>query len=180
MAAKVGADWRRVAEECAMPSEVEVIDAAAWEALQRLARRGLVPALAAVVQSGPDGSAAAEARRRERAATLMEEARRKLKMAGVLRIGGFAVEALAPVREAVEIGIRATAIAHALLAEDEQSAVPESLLRGDLLARAFVRDEDVNLVARQRANGVNTTDTREVEGFIEEGGALVRRLAEQM
>jgi stage V sporulation protein SpoVS len=109
----------------------------------------------------------------------MEEARRKLKMAGVLRSGGFAVEALGPAHEAVEIGIRATAIAHALLAEDDQSAVPESLLRGDLLARAFVRDEDVDLVTRLRASDVNTTDPREVEALMEKDGALVRRLAEQ-
>lgn len=111
---------------------------------------------------------------------MMEEARRKVKMAEVLRSGGFAVEALAPAHEAVEICIRATAIAHGLLAEDDQSAVPESLLRGDLLARAFVRDADVNLVARLRANGVNTTDTREAEAFIEQDAALVRHLAEQI
>ncbi len=180
LAAKVAADWQQVAKECAMPSAVEVIDVAAWEALQRLARRGLVPALAVAVQSGSDGSAAAEARRRERATRLMEEARRKLKMAGVLRSGGFAVEALGPAREAVEIGIRATAIARALLAENEQSVVPESLLRGDLLARAFVNDGDVNLVVRLRANGVAATDTREAEALIDGSGVLVSRLAEQM
>ena len=180
MAAKVAADWQQVAKECAMPSEVEVIDSAVWEALQRLARRGLVPALAAVVQPGPDGSAEAEARRRERATQLMEEARRKLKMAEVLRSGGFVVEALVPAREAVEIGVRATAIVHALLADDDQSTVPESLLRGDLVARACVRDDDVNLVVRLRGNGAASTDTEAAEALIDQSGALLHRLVEQI
>jgi len=180
MVAQVAADWQRVAEECAMPSAVEVIDTPTWETLQRLARRGLVPALAVAQQAGPDGGVEAEAHRRECAARLMEEAKRKVKMAGVLRGGGFAVEALAPAREAVEIGVRATAIFHALLAEDDQGAVPESLLRGDLLARAFIHDEDVNLVVRSRGNGVAAMEPRDMEALIDSSSALVGRLAEQI
>jgi hypothetical protein len=76
--------------------------------------------------------------------------------------------------------VRATAIAHALFAEDEQDLVAESLLRGDLLARAFIHDQDVNLIMRLRGNGVALTEAREVEGLIGSSSALVGRLAEQM
>jgi hypothetical protein len=178
IAAKVTADWQRVAAECAMPIAAEVIDAPAWEALQRLARRGLVPALK--VESRPDGDAAAEGQRRRHARQLMEGAQRKLKMAEVLRAGGFAVEAMAPAREGVETAIRAAAIGGGLLGADDDAPVPESLLRGELLARAFMRDQDVTLVTRLRANGAAAADTGEAEALIDDSSALLRRLAAQM
>jgi hypothetical protein len=178
--AKVAAAWQSVAAQCAMPAAAEVIDAATWEVLQRLARRGLVPALASAVEVRPDGSSEAEARRRERAGRLMDEARRKVKMAEVLRAGGFAAEAIAPAHDAVEIAMRAAAIANALLAEDEEAPVTESLLRGDLLARAYIADEDVHLVACLRRNGAAATPAGEADALLDDSSALVRRLAEQI
>src|SRR5439155_10723792 len=58
----ITARWPELATPASLPASVEVIDAATWEALQRLARRGLLPAL--TVPAEPDGGPEAEDRRR--------------------------------------------------------------------------------------------------------------------
>src|SRR5438309_1293661 len=71
----IAARWPEVATPASVPAGVEVIDASTWEAIQRLARRGLLPALAG--PSAPDASPEAEERRRMRAAALLRSAERK-------------------------------------------------------------------------------------------------------
>jgi hypothetical protein len=172
--ASIASRWKGLAASASLPAAVEVVDAASWEALQRLARRGLIPALA--VPSEPDGSPQAEARRLERAQELLGGAQRKLEMAGVLRAGGFAAEAVAPAREAVDLALAAVAIRHALAPEDDCGAVPETLLGGELLVRSFVGRPDVDLVRRLRAGG--DSEVTDADAMLDQSRALLHRLAD--
>jgi hypothetical protein len=176
--ARVTAEWPQFAQHCSLPIEAEVIDASTWETLQRLARRGLVPALRPELL--PDRDPAAEARRRARARELMDAARRKMGMAELLRGGGFAIEALAPARDAVDIGVRAAAIGHALVPADDDACVSEALLRGELLARAVLRNEHVDAVLglRQAGEGASLADTEHGGKLIEHGAALLRHVGD--
>src|SRR5207247_8976691 len=83
----ITARWPELATPASLPASVEVIDAATWEALQRLARRGLLPAL--TVPAEPDGGPEAEDRRRTHAAEPPRGAARKREMSGVPRPGGL-------------------------------------------------------------------------------------------
>ncbi len=168
----IAACWPELATPASAPVAVEVIDAATWEAVQRLARRGLLPALA--VPSEPDGSPEAEERRRTRAADLLRSAERKREMSGVLCAGGFVAEAAAPARDAVELALAAVAIRHALVPDGDGGPLPESLLCGPMLVRAFVDGADVDLVRRLRA-GAEAPDP---DALVEQSGTLLRRLAD--
>ncbi len=132
-----------------MPAAVEVVDTATWEAVQHLARRGLLPTLA--VPSQADGSPEAEERRQTRAAELLRGAERKREMSGVPCAGGFVAEAAAPARDAVELALSAVAVRHALVPDRGGAPVPESLLCGPMVARSFIDGGDVDLVRRLRA-----------------------------
>jgi hypothetical protein len=112
---------------------------------------------------------------------ILDEAQRKLKMADVLHAGGFAVEAVTPARDAMETALRAAAVANVLLAEDEDAPVPESLLRGELLARAIVCAEDVTHVMqfRQAGSGMAKED-QPAEELLNSSRAVVERLSESI
>jgi hypothetical protein len=168
----IAARWAELATPGSVPAGVEVIDAATWEAVQRLARRGLLPALAA--PSEPDGIPEAEERRRTRAAELLRRAERKREMSGVLCAGGFVAEAAAPARDAVEIALAALAIRHSLVPESDGGPLPESLICGPMLVRSFVDGSDVDLIRRLRA-GAEAPDP---DALVEQSGALLRRLAD--
>jgi hypothetical protein len=168
----IAARWPEVAAPTALPAGVEVIDATTWEALQRLARRGLLPALA--LPSEPDRSPEAEERRRTRAAELLRSAERKREMSGVLSAGGFVAEAAAPAHDAVELALAAVAVRHGLAPEDDGAPLPESLPCGPMLVRSFVDGSDLDLVRRLRA-GAEAPDPH---ALVEQGGALLRRLAD--
>jgi hypothetical protein len=166
------ARWRDVAPPAAAPPAIEILDAASWEAVQRLARRGLLPALAVPCET--DRSPEAEARRRTRAAELLRSAERKREMSGVLCAGGFVAEAAAPAREAVELALAAVAVGHALVPDDDGGPLPESLLCGPMLVRSFVDGGDVDLVRRLRADA----EAPDPHALVEQSGALLRRLAD--
>ena len=168
----ITARWPELATPASVPAGVEVIDAATWEALQRLARRGLLPALAVPVE--PDGSLEAEDRRRTHAAELLRSAKRKREMSGVLCAGGFVAEAAAPAHDAVELALAAVAVRHALAADADGAPLPESLLCGPMLLRSFVGQADVDLIRRLRA-GAEAPDPH---ALVEQSSALLRRLAD--
>lgn len=168
----IAARWPELVTPASVPAAVEVIDAATWEAVQRLARRGLLSALA--VPSEPDGSPEAEERRWTRAAELLRSAERKREMSGVLCAGGFIAEAAAPAGDAVELALAAVAIRHALVPDGAGRPLPESLLCGPMLVRSFLDGADVDLVRRLRAGAVPP----DPGALVEESGALLRRLAE--
>jgi len=138
-----------------------------------LARRGLLSALA--VPAEPDGGPEAEERRRTRAEDLLRSAERKREMTGVLCAGGFVAEAAAPAHDAVDLALAAVAVRHALAPEGDGGPLPESLLCGPMLVRAFVDGADVDLVRRLRAcAGAEAPDPR---ALLEQSGALLRRRA---
>jgi len=168
----ITARWPELATPASLPASVEVIDAATWEALQRLARRGLLPAL--TVPAEPDGGPEAEDRRRTHAAELLRGAARKREMSGVLCAGGFVAEASAPAHDAVELALAAVAVRHALAADTDGVPLPESLLCGPMLVRSFVGQADVDLIRRLRA-GAEAPDPH---ALVEQSGALLRRLAD--
>ena len=95
-------------------------------------------------------------------------------MSGVLCAGGFAAEAAAPARDAVELALAAVAVRHALAPDGDGGPVPESLLCGPMLVRSFVDGADVDLVRRLRA-GIEAPDP---DALVEQSGALLRRLAD--
>ncbi|HMC32939.1 MAG TPA: C-terminal helicase domain-containing protein, partial [Myxococcales bacterium] len=168
----IAARWPEVATLASVPAGVEVIDASTWEAVQRLARRGLLPALAG--PSAPDASPEAEERRRMRAAELLRSAERKREMSGVLCAGGFAAEAAAPALDAVELALAAVAVRHALAPDGDGAPLPESLLCGPMLVRSFVDQADVDLVRRLRAGA----DAPDPHALVDQSSALLRRLAD--
>ena len=168
----IAARWPELATPASLPAGVEVIDAATWEALQRLACRGLLPALA--VPAEPDGSPEAEDRRRTRAAELLRSAERKREMSGVLCAGGFVAEAAAPAHDAVELALAAVAVRHALAADGDGAPLPESVLCGPMLVRSFVGQADVDLIRRLRA-GAEAPDPH---ALVEQSSTLLRRLAD--
>jgi hypothetical protein len=99
------------------PPALEVFDRATFAAIERLVEAGVLqfaaggasrlhrsPALAA------DPAEVERRRRQARARELGEQAERKEKMAALLGGGGFPVEALAPLREALETGLRGLAL----------------------------------------------------------------------
>jgi hypothetical protein len=93
-----------------------------------------------------------------------------------LRTGGFAIEAAAPAREAVELALSATAIAYALVREEDDATLPAGLLSGEMLARSFVSAADLELVRDLRANTDESAHAR-VPPPIDSSAELVRRLA---
>ncbi len=171
----IAARWPELATTASLPAGVEVIDTATWQAVQRLARRGLLAAF--TIPSDPsdaDGSPEAEERRRTRAAELLRSAERKREMSGVLCAGGFVTEAAAPARDAVELALIAVAVRHALVPDGDGGPLPESLLCGPMVVRCFVDGADVDLVRRLRAGA----DAPDPGALVAQSGALLRRLAD--
>jgi len=168
----IAASWPELITLASVPAGVEVVDAATWEAVQRLARRGLIPALALPPEA--DGRSEAEQRRLTRAAELLCSAERKREMSGVLCAGGFVAEAAIPAHDAVELALAAVALRHALVPEDDGGPLPESLLCGPMRVRSIVDGSDVDLIRRLRA-GVEAPDPH---ALFEQSGVLLRRLAD--
>lgn len=168
----IAACWPDLATTASLPAGVEVVDTATWEAVQRLARRGLLAAL--TVPADTDGSPEAEERRRTRAAELLRSAERKREMSAVLCAGGFVAEAAAPAHDAVELALAAVAIRHTLVPDGDGGPLPESLLCGPMLVRSFVDEADVDLVRRLRAGA----DAPDPDTLLEQSSALLRRLAD--
>ncbi|HEX2642785.1 MAG TPA: DEAD/DEAH box helicase, partial [Thermoanaerobaculia bacterium] len=96
------------------PPNVEILDRATFEAVERLVAAGVLQFTgdgAALHRSPAFASTRGDRRERDRARALetFGHAERKLRMSTVLAAGGFAVEALSPLREAVESALRALA-----------------------------------------------------------------------
>ncbi len=95
----------------AMPG-LEVVDRATYETIQRLIAQGVLqPAAGAKVLHGglttAETGRALRERRLGEARAILEQADRKRRMGMVLREGGFTAEAVAPLREAVEMALKA-------------------------------------------------------------------------
>ncbi|MFH1531838.1 MAG: DEAD/DEAH box helicase [Pseudomonadota bacterium] len=129
------------------PPVLEILDRGTWETLQRLARAGLVrfgetPARRIHAHDSlGDPEADARARRRDEAKRRLAATARSRQMAQVLANGGFAVEALRPLIEALEVGLRALAWWH-----DESDGLPA--------AEALRRLRDAGLLDGPSSDGI--------------------------
>jgi SNF2 family DNA or RNA helicase len=145
------------------------IDRAAYDAVQRLLEAGvlqLTPEGRRLLAPDPSDHGAERAARLARARETFEQAERKMRMATVLAGGGFPIEALPALREAVEVSLRAWA-----QLEGRENA-------GDETVPAPWRE----LVAALRGSPEAMLGAEEDEArrWIEDGGRLLRELGENL
>ena len=136
---------------------LQVIDRSAYEALQRLVSAGVISVTSAQTRRlhcspGFEEKASVtekeEQRRARHAQEFLQQVDRKLKMAGVLAQGGFAEEALAPMRDAVESGLKAIAC---LAGEEPGGEILASTIDSTLVPTDLLPAEHVGWVAELRA-----------------------------
>jgi len=157
------------------PLQLEVLDRATFETIQRLLAAGVLRAPAeggrtlhrSAALAGADATAAAE--RLEAARRRFSQAERKQRMATVLADGGFTVEALAPLTEAVEIALQALAGA---LGEAAAGKIPLGLIESWLTDEGWVPTDAPALVARLRA-GTDRCGEEEARTLFEQGRTLL-------
>ena len=129
---------RRLAEASGL--QVSVVDPAAYEAMLRLARTGLVSFPAEGLRDvypTPDSDDEATNHRTRRAEALAERARRKFQAATLLEGGGFPEEAMAPAVAAACLAVDAIA---ALRGDDEPGDAESAL--AFVTGADFVEDAD--------------------------------------
>jgi superfamily II DNA or RNA helicase len=172
---------RRIADQFpGQPLRLEVLDRATFETIQRLLAAGVLRAPADEVRTlhrSPSlaGEAAAAGTERLKAARLeaarrrFAQAQHKQRMATVLADGGFAVEALAPLTEAVEIALQSLAGA---LGEAEAEKIPLGLVESRLAGEGLVPADTPALVARLRA-GADGCGENAARALLEQGRTLL-------
>ena len=146
-----------------LEGKVEVLDRQTFEAIERLAALGLVTfpagreAATELIRSPAfkrPGPSPQQIRRRKGEA-LLDQARRKAKVAEVLESGGFGCEALAAVREGVEIAMRVLAwmgrpAVEGAGADEPPDTVPASTIHAEIVGRGFLSAEDASIVSTLR------------------------------
>ncbi len=177
---------RRIAEQFPeQPLRLEVLDRHTFETIQRLLAAGVLRMPADGVRTlhrlpSPAGEAAAadtehleakrlEAERLAAARRRFTQARHKQRMAAVLADGGFAVEALAPLAEAVEIALQSLAGA---LGEAEAEEIPLRLVESRLAGEGLIPEGAPALVARLRA-GTDGCGENAARALLEQGRTLL-------
>jgi hypothetical protein len=161
---------------------VEVLDRVTYETIQRLEKLGWVK-LASGAEAELHRSAglkrpgpSPEERRRNRATELAGEAGKKLRMGRLLAEGGFPSEALAPVRDAVELALRALAVLCGIEAAGASSdPVAAAVLHGELVGSGLLSVEDAARASalRELAGAPAALDGKSAKRLVEEGGAIV-------
>jgi hypothetical protein len=142
-------------------AQLEVLDRKTYDAIQRLIAAGVLSpgeGASKILHQSPSqterrseerGRRLAESRKR------FEEAERKQRMAGVLADGGFPVEALPPLREAVETALRSLAY---LTGQDGDDAVSLGFIESRLIGENMVPPETPSLVAQLRESAGGDED----------------------
>ncbi len=133
---------------------LEVLDRATYETIQRLIGQGLLqPVAGARLLHGGESALETERAVRERklgeARKVMEQAQRKRRMSDVLKDGGFGVEAVPSLREAVELALKAVVRLVGDGATLEEGDSPLSALK--TFGNGILPDTTVDTVARFRA-----------------------------
>jgi hypothetical protein len=187
----IAAALRRNFGETTLPPAVEVLDLASFEAIERLMAAGLLERTAAGHRllhraASLQGPAGDERRRRlEQVREFLEPALRRVHMAVVLAGGGFPVEALAPLRDGIETGLRALVLAAEATDEGQATTASREVPMSWIEAHRK-RFEDggldsaaVQLVARLRGGpetllGVGEDEAR---SWVEDGQRLASRIA---
>jgi superfamily II DNA/RNA helicase len=162
-------------------AQLELLDRATFETIQRLIEAG-------VLQLNGDGArtlhqSAGRARQhdKERERRLKEarerfaEAERKRRMAGVLAAGGFPLEALAPLKQAVETALGA--LAHSL-GEKNGELIPLNFVESRLLKEGMVPQETPALIAMLREQEAGDEQTAQL--LFERSGGMLDHAAEAL
>lgn len=113
---------------------LEVLDRATYETIQRLIGQGILQPVAGarLLHGGKiavETGRAARERKLGEARKAMDQAERKRRMSDVLKAGGFGVEAVPPLREAVEWALKAIVRLAGEVAAEETAEIPLSVLK---------------------------------------------------
>jgi len=156
------------------PQQVETIDEQTWAVVRRLIAAGVLAPGPHAGHTLHDAAAAqdkddARQRARDAAHRLAGESARKQRMAQVLASGGFAAEAIMPLRGALEDALCALAHLHAIPADGALAIdqVPP------LLAAAGLAPEGAALLARLRT-GEAPADDGAARALLDAGAAVLR------
>lgn len=149
---------------------LELMDRATYETIKRLVDSGVLKSDKRDVQqfhcSPIFAEAAPPARDRlyKKAQQVFAGAERKMRMGMVLCDGGFLIEALSPVREAVELALKASAcLAGEEACGTEDDPVSLAILESRLVSGGFLPESALATVARLRdaSQGDTSTDDQE-------------------
>ncbi len=162
---------------------VEVLDKQTYESIQRLSRIGMVTLAGestkeihrspALKHSCPSP----EENRRKRAGELSSEADKKLRMGHVLAEGGFLCEAIVPVRDAVELAIRALAV---FSGNDKAGTctdpLPVHTIYSQIIPKGLIEEKDVAQISilREMAR-VSEIEKSSARSMIEAGTTIVKK-----
>lgn len=161
---------------------LEVLDRATFETIQRLIENGVLSLNQETQTLHQSTSTAmgksrqqAQARRLQKAHQRLEQAERKHSMAQVLAKGGFGIEALPALSDAVEGALES------LAQLDAHEATPLSIafIESQLVNNTKIPSNTVTLVAqlREGSEGVNE---KEAAALLESGAALMQQAAETL
>jgi len=168
---------------------VEVLDKRTYETIQRLATHGLVNIAGqqnqemhrspALKRPGPTP----EQMQRKRATQLAADAEKKLKMSQVLAQGGFPAEALGPIRDSVELSVRALFV----LAGDQDAGkatepLPARRIHGELVSCGWLDAADASQVSslREMASDGEGIDDATAQRLVEAGASIVRKASDAL
>ena len=176
----------RGAGEGGEPPRLELLERTTYESIERLAAAGLVQLAATdrrVLYRSPqltDRRAVEEQQRLLRARRSFDRAERKGRMAGVLAEGGFPLEALPALTEALAGALLCLAhLAGAVdVADEDVSPAAAGALRAAAPPVAELAVEALSLSARspERAEAVATVTEEDARAWIGDGTRLLRRI----
>lgn len=162
-------------------AKLELLDRSTFAAIQRLIDAGVLQLTEQNSQTLHQSPDRTQQRNQERERWLKEarerlaDAERKRRMAGVLAAGGFPIEAMAPLKQAVEAAL--TALAHAL-GEKNGEAVSLNLIESRLLKENMVPEEAPSLIAMLRQD--ETQDEASARALFERGSGILDYAAEAL
>ena len=154
----------RLAEDAGM--RASVIDAASYEAMQRLARNGLIDMPGErmrEIHPAPGAEQERAAAQATRARALIDQAEHKLKAAALLEGGGFAEEAQAPALEGARLAVGALAAGRGEPEPDDADAAAAFLLgNGPAEIPDGVPHEAIRILSGERAGDNIVTPVKEL------------------
>ncbi len=195
----VDADQARAQAEAALrrhvgdggePPRLELLDQAAFEAIERLVEAGVVqiaPAGRRLLHRSPaltDPQAVDRQRRLHRARQCFARGEHKQRMATLLAEGGFPVESLAPLAEAVQAALLCLARLAGVATEDgeELSLTAIEALRRAAPPAGDLAAEVLPLAARsqERVEAFATVPEEEARAWVQEGSRLFARIEDSL
>jgi len=136
--------------------QLELIDRKTFATIQRLIEAGVLNMGSPPVQTLHSADTQTRNHDEQRRKQLIEvrkrfaDTERQQRMVGVLADGGFSLEALAPLSEAVEAILRAVAL---LYHEGGDNPVSATIIESTLLPDAWLTEESIKLIIRLRQSG---------------------------